>query len=120
MAKFSSIFLICVVCQIFLFQPALVNANTFKLGSISVTGNNRLSDEAIVNYARLKPSSVLSSEDLNTAYNKVLETGLFRNVAFKQNGRDLIITVEEFPVFLALKEIDLSLLFYRQRLEVHF
>ena len=97
MAKFSSIFLICVVCQIFLFQPALVNANTFKLGSISVTGNNRLSDEAIVNYARLKPSSVLSSEDLNTAYNKVLETGLFRNVAFKQNGRDLIITVEEFP-----------------------
>ena len=79
MAKFSSIFLISLVCQIFLFQPALVNANIFQLGSISVTGNNRLSNEAIVNYARLRPNTNLSSEDLNTAYNKILDTGLFKN-----------------------------------------
>ena len=97
MAKLISIFLISFFCQIFLFEPSALSANTFKLGSISVEGNNRLSDEAILNYSRLKPNATISSEDLNSSYNKVLDTGLFKNVVFKQDGRNLIITVQEYP-----------------------
>ena len=82
---------------VFLFEPAALSANTFKLGSISVEGNNRLSDEAILNYSRLKSNATISSEDLNSSYNKVLDTGLFKDVVFKQNGRNLTITVEEYP-----------------------
>ena len=97
MAKLISFFLISLFCQFFLFEPTALSANTFKLGSISVEGNYRLSDEAILNYSRLKSNTTTSSEDLNIAYNKVLDTGLFKDVVFKQNGRNLTIAVEEYP-----------------------
>ena len=97
MVKFLSIFLIGFFCHIFLFQPASLSASTFRLNAIVVDGNNRISDEAIVNYARLSPNAALSSEELNSAYKKVLDTGLFKNVAFKQDSQELIITVEEYP-----------------------
>ena len=97
MAKFLSIFLISLFCQIFLFETETLRASTFKLGSVSVIGNNRLSDEAIINYSRLSRNTVISSEDFNIAYNKILDTGLFKSAAFKKDGRDLIITVEEYP-----------------------
>ena len=56
MAKLISVFLISLFCQFFLFEPTALSANTFKLGSISVD-NNRLSDETILNYSRLKSNA---------------------------------------------------------------
>ena len=97
MAKFVSIFLTAFFFQGFLFIPAIVNAEAFKLSSISVKGNSRLSAEAVINYSRLIPSATISSEDLNTAYTNILDTGLFKNVSFKQDGRLLIIFVDEYP-----------------------
>ena len=97
MARFLLIFLAGFFCQIFLFEVSAVSANTFRLNSIAVNGNNRISNAAIVNYSRLILNEQVSSEDLSTAYRKILNTGLFKNVSFKQIDRDLIITVEEFP-----------------------
>ncbi|MDG2248428.1 MAG: POTRA domain-containing protein, partial [Paracoccaceae bacterium] len=97
MAKFVSIFLTAFFFQGFLFIPAIVNAEALKLSSISVKGNSRLSAEAVINYSRLIPSSTISSEDLNTAYTNILDTGLFKNVSFKQDGMVLIIVVDEYP-----------------------
>ncbi len=97
MGKFISAALICFFCHIFILEPVALSANTFKLGSISVSGNNRLSDDAIINYARLRPNMTLSPEDLSSAYTRVLDTGLFKSVAFQQNDRNLIISVEEYP-----------------------
>ena len=97
MAKFVSIFLTAFFFQGFLFIPAIVNAEALKLSSISVKGNSRLSAEAVINYSRLIPSATISSEDLNTAYTNILDTGLFKNVSFKQDGRVLIIFVDEYP-----------------------
>ena len=71
MYKFISAVLIGFFCHIFILEPAALSANTFKLGSISVSANNRLSDDAIINYARLRPNMTLSSEDLSSAYSKV-------------------------------------------------
>ena len=97
MAKFLSIFLIGFLCHIFLFEPGSLSASTFRLSSIIVEGNNRISDDAIVNYARLKPTADLSPEELNTAYKQLVDTDLFKNVIFKKDGQKLIITVEEYP-----------------------
>ena len=97
MAKFVSIFLTAFFFQGFLFIPAIVNAEALKLSSISVKGNSRLSAEAVINYSRLIPSATISSEDLNTAYTNILDTGLFKNVSFSQEGRVLIIVVDEYP-----------------------
>ena len=97
MAKFLLIFLAGFFCQIFLFEVSAVSANTFRLNSIEVNGNKRISNAAIVNYSRLILNKQVSSEDLSTAYTKILNTGLFKDVSFKQVDRNLIITVEEYP-----------------------
>ena len=97
MVRFFSILLIGFVFQIFIFEPAVLSASTFKLDTIVVEGNNRISDEAIVNYTSLSSNTDLSSEELSTAYKQLLDTGLFKNVVFKQNGKKLIITVIEYP-----------------------
>lgn len=92
-----SILLLGFLCQIFLLDPSASRASSFDLSSISVKGNNRLSDAAIVNYSRLAPQKNVSSEDLTKAYSRIFDTGLFKSVAFKQVDRTLIITVEEYP-----------------------
>ena len=97
MAKFLLIFLTGFFCQMFLFDVSAVSANTFRLNSIAVNGNNRISNAAIVNYSRLILNKQVSSGDLSTAYEKILNTGLFKDVSFKQVDRNLIITVEEYP-----------------------
>ena len=39
----------------------------------------------------------MSSEELSGAYEKILETGLFKNIEFIRNGSELLISVEEYP-----------------------
>lgn len=97
MAKLLSIFLICFSFKVLFFEASALSANTISLKSISVEGNKRISDEAISNYARLTLNKKISSEDLNTAYNNIYDTGLFKNVEFKQSNAGLVITVEEYP-----------------------
>ena len=97
MRNLVSILLLGFLCQIFLLDPSASRASTFDLSSISVQGNNRLSDSAIVNYSRLAPQKNVSSEDLAKAFGRISDTGLFKSVAFKQVDRTLIITVEEYP-----------------------
>ena len=75
----------------------LLVANNFSLSSISVEGNKRISDEAIVNYSSLVIENNISSEDLNDAYKKIVSTGLFKNVSFKQSNQKLVISVTEYP-----------------------
>ena len=83
MIKPFSIFLIALFCQLFFFNPSLVSADSFKLSSISIVGNKRISDAAITNYSRLMPETVLNPEDLSIAYSNLLDTGLFGNIKFK-------------------------------------
>ena len=97
MAKLLSIFIICFSFKVLFFEVSALSANTISLKSISVEGNKRISDEAISNYSRLTLNKKISSEDLNTAYNNIFDTGLFKNVEFKQSNAGLIITVEEYP-----------------------
>ena len=69
MAKFLLIFLAGFFAN-FSFELSAVSANTFRLNSIAVNGNNRISNAAIVNYSRLILNKQVSSEDLSTAYKK--------------------------------------------------
>ena len=61
-------------------------------------GNKRLSDEAIVNYSRIRPGNNISSEDLNDAYKKIIEYWSFqKTLALNNLIKNLIISVEEYP-----------------------
>ena len=96
MRNLVSILLLGFLCQIFLLDPSASRASTFDLSSISVQGNNRLSDSAIVNYSRLAPKKTCLLKILQ-GFCRISDTGLFKSVAFKQVDRTLIITVEEYP-----------------------
>ena len=97
MAKFLSIILVGLFFKILIFEPSTLFAKNLSFSSISVEGNKRLSDEAIVNYSRLVTGKSISSEDLDDAYRKILNTGLFKYVSFKQSNQKLVITVIEYP-----------------------
>ena len=97
MSKPFSIFLIALFCQLVFFNPSFVTADSFKLSSISIVGNKRISDAAITNFSKLMPETVMNSEDLNIAYSNLLDTGLFGNIKFSRKKDSLIITVEEYP-----------------------
>ena len=70
MVKFLSVLLISLLCQLFLLKPSLLIADTFRLDSILVEGNYRVSDEAVVNYSRLKVGETTSSENYWKSGNK--------------------------------------------------
>ena len=84
-------------CQIFLLEPSALRANTINLTAISVEGNKRISDEAVLNYSLLNTPDTFSSEELDAAYSRLIETNLFSSVKFKNSNRNLIINVEEYP-----------------------
>ena len=97
MTKFLSIILIGLYCKILIFEPSILLANDLSFRSISVEGNKRLSDESIINFSRLESIGGISSGDLNDAYKKIVDTGLFKNVSFRQSNQKLVIVVEEYP-----------------------
>ena len=97
MAKFLSILLVGLFFQIYLIEPTVLQANTFRLNSVLIEGNKRISDEAISNYSNLTLNKEVSSDELNSAYKNIVDTGLFKIVEFKINNGNLLIVVDELP-----------------------
>ncbi|MFK7881919.1 outer membrane protein assembly factor BamA [Roseobacter sp.] len=92
------------LCSFFLllsaawFVPAEpVQAQQFTLNSISIDGNVRVGDAAILTRAGLAPGQTVSAAQLNTALQQLNDSGLFEKVDFEPQGSALRITVVEFP-----------------------
>ncbi|NQY60692.1 outer membrane protein assembly factor BamA [Cognatishimia sp.] len=81
----------------FALLPAVSNAQSLNLNSISIEGNNRIDDSAIIGYAGIAPGQTLSGGDLNEAYQNILASGLFESVEFTPRGNTLVISVVEYP-----------------------
>tara|TARA_A200000113_G_scaffold225337_1_gene245858 strand:+ start:1663 stop:3963 length:2301 start_codon:yes stop_codon:yes gene_type:complete len=97
MTKKIVIFLISFAFLHFVVGASNLDAETFQIKNISVEGNNRISANAIVNYSSLNLNSSISSEDLSSAYNNILNTDLFRMVNLERRGDRLKIIVDEYP-----------------------
>lgn len=85
------------ISMLFVLLPAVSNAQSFNLNAISVEGNNRIDDSAVIDYAGIAPGQVLSGGDLNEAYQNILASGLFESVEFTPRGNTLVISVVEYP-----------------------
>ena len=97
MAKYFFSFIVIFFSLFFIGSFSELKAETFELSSISVEGNNRLSNAAVANYSQLNIGDAVSSQDLNEAYKSIIGTELFRSVVFERNGNDLLIKVDEYP-----------------------
>lgn len=74
-----------------------VDAQTYRFNSLSIEGNQRVAAETIITYAGIARGETVSAGQLNDAYQRILESGLFETVEVIPRGGQLTIRVEEFP-----------------------
>ncbi len=91
---FSFFFLITAVFLVFASQA---NAQQYKFTSITVQGNQRIESTAILNYAGIVAGQNVSAGQLNSAYQRILDSGLFESAELTPKGNRLSIKVVEFP-----------------------
>ncbi len=74
--------------------PALSQA--FQVNQVQVRGNERVDTATVLGYLQL-PRGQVSAGELNAAYQRLVQTGLFESVDVAPQGGTLVVTVEEWP-----------------------
>jgi len=72
-------------------------AQSFSFQRVVVEGNERIEAGTIVEYAGIARGESVSAAQLNDAYQRVFESGLFETVEFVPQGATLLIRVAEWP-----------------------
>ncbi len=72
-------------------------AQSYRINSLVIEGNNRIEDSAIASYADIARGEVVTAGQLNDAYQRILGSGLFESVELSPQGGRLEIKVVEFP-----------------------
>ena len=68
------------------------------INKINVIGNNRVSEETIINFSEIKEGNDVSDKTLNESLKNLYKTNFFELVEFKLDNNDLTIIVKEYPV----------------------
>ena len=77
---------------------AATAAQAAVVSNISVQGNQRVDDETIRSYLTVTPGRSFSSFDTDESLRQLFATGLFRDVQIFQEGRTLVVSVDEYPI----------------------
>ncbi|MGL6210616.1 MAG: POTRA domain-containing protein, partial [Paracoccaceae bacterium] len=77
------------------FTPAFSQAYSFS--DVRIEGNQRVDAATILGFAGIKRGQPLSAGELNDAYQRIVNSGLFESVAIDPQGGTLAITVKEYP-----------------------
>ena len=85
----------------FLFYFSLVSAEIIK--KIEIVGNDRIPDETIVMFSKVKVNDDINQNEINNILKKIYETNYFDNVAVNFNNQILKIQVSEFPIIQNLQ-----------------
>ena len=80
----------------FLFYFSIVSAEVIK--KIEIEGNDRIPDETIVMFSKVRVNDDINQNDLNNILKEIYETNYFDNVVVDFNNQILKITVDEFPI----------------------
>ena len=92
MAKTLFVLLFIFSCGVVYNEALQLDAQPFELNSITVEGNERISNSAVTNYSKLQAGDFVSDQELNEAYNNLVKTKLFRSVKPKSRDKTLIIS----------------------------
>ncbi|WP_301068876.1 outer membrane protein assembly factor BamA [Pseudooceanicola sp.] len=72
-------------------------AQSYRFSQVSVSGNERIETGTIVKYASIPRGKTVTAADLNAAYQRIVNSGLFEKVDLTPRGSTLVISVIEFP-----------------------
>ncbi len=82
---------------LFVLRPNFLTAQTFTISEIEIVGNQRIETETIESYISLSKGQNFEADEINSAYQRVLKSGLFESVTFDENDGVLKVTVVEYP-----------------------
>ncbi|MFV0245581.1 MAG: outer membrane protein assembly factor BamA [Qingshengfaniella sp.] len=68
-----------------------------SFSTIQVQGNQRIETSTILTYAGLVPGEGVTAGQVNAAYQRIQDSGLFETVEIDAQGRTLVIQVTEYP-----------------------
>lgn len=77
--------------------PQTTSAQTYRFGSVTVEGNQRVETATILTYANIERGQTVSAAQVNDAYQNILASGLFESVEVEPRGGNLLIKVVEYP-----------------------
>jgi len=72
-------------------------AQTYSFSNVRIEGNDRVDAGTILSFAGIGRGQAVSAAQLNDAYQRVSNSGLFETVEIAPSGGTLVIKVKEFP-----------------------
>lgn len=90
-----SVFAIASMACFAVVQPA--QAQTYSFSSVKIEGNERVDAATILSYAGIGRGQAVSAGELNDAFQRISNAGLFEDVQIIPSGNTLVIRVKEFP-----------------------
>lgn len=91
----SALVLACMVLVSQVGTAQAQSARTFR--TIDIEGNQRIEDSTILTYAGIAPGESVTTGEINAAFQRVTNSGLFEDVDIVPSGDRLVITVKEYP-----------------------
>lgn len=77
--------------------PRDASAQSYRFTSVTIEGNQRVEPGTILTYAGISRGQTVSAGQLNEAYQRILDSGLFETVEIEPRGSRLVIKVREYP-----------------------
>lgn len=75
----------------------MAQAQTYAFSQVEIEGNDRVDAASILRYAGIGRGQQVSAAQLNDAYQRIVNSGLFENVEVIPQGGTLVIRVKEYP-----------------------
>jgi outer membrane protein insertion porin family len=73
-------------------------AQQYSFSNVVIEGNERVDAATIISYAGIARKQAVSAGDLNDAYQRIVNSGLFDAVVLEPRGGTLTIRVQEYPM----------------------
>lgn len=90
-------FIFLFVATTSLVVPTPAAAQSYTFNSVQVEGNQRIQTSTIIAYTGIEAGKSISAGELNAAYQRIVDSGVFETVDLQPRGNTLVIQVEERP-----------------------
>lgn len=77
--------------------PQAAQAQNYNFSSFKVDGNQRIESSTIIARTGIAPGQSVTAGQLNDAYQRLLDSGVFETVELTPRGSTLVINVQEYP-----------------------
>ncbi len=86
-----------VVAASVILVPASASAQTYTFSSFSVEGNERVDPATVLAFLAIEPGVPVTAAELNDAFQRLQNTGLFETIDLQPRGNRLVAVVREYP-----------------------